>query len=305
MKYLVEKVIKGQKYYYLQYHNKTALLGRSIPENLKQRILDFFEKIAEENTALIPETVKQNFPFKDLTGLEKKHFFYLCLSQSELFSSEYRDFLVWYSVLFTYNSNRAEGSKVSEPEIEKYIFSKKRIPKTRTDREIFNSYHALKFAMSKQMKWNPKHIRHVHHLLLQGMEDNLIIGKWKNENNTAPGNQPTADFKAVPEQMKKLLAWLNDEIKKKHYPPLLALQFYTRFEKIHPFLDGNGRVGRILLNAILHRFKYMPVIFFTENHKSHCEALRQAIEARAKKFNLHFLEQAEKTSKLLREKIGI
>ena len=86
-------------------------------------------------------------------------------------------------------------------------------------------------------------------------------------------------------------------MKEKLYPPILAMQFYFRFEKIHPFLDGNGRVGRILLNSLLHKYSYMPVIFFSTAHQSHCEAIRQALEGRPKKFYRHFLEQVAKSHK--------
>ncbi|MDP4007664.1 MAG: Fic family protein [Candidatus Peregrinibacteria bacterium] len=88
--------------------------------------------------------------------------------------------------------------------------------------------------------------------------------------------------------------------KRRMYPPLLAIEFYIRFESIHPFIDGNGRTGRILFDAILFHTDYMPIVFFTENHASHCKAITKAVEGRYGNFQKHFLEQAEKTIKLIK-----
>jgi Fic family protein len=303
MKYLAKKVIRHEPHYYLQFETHNKHLGNFVPENIKPQMLEFFNAIGTTKSKTLSAETADAFPHKNLQRLEEYHYWYLCLSRSELFQEQYRAFIIWFGILFSYNSNRAEGSKVTQPEIEKFILSRARTPKTKSDREIFNSIKALQFALSDHMKWNLKQVRQIHSLLLDGMEDPLIIGKWKNEENAAPGNQPTTPSKKVPAQMKILIGWLKKEMKKKQYPPLLAIEFYTRFEKIHPFLDGNGRVGRILLNAILHKFDYMPVIFLTGNHKAHCEALNQAIAGRPTKLNLHFLDQADKTNKQLKEKL--
>lgn len=303
MKFITKKVIRGKSHYYFQYEGFSRHLGTFLPDDLKQQLLSFFDHISENKFKVLPAETVRAFPHKSLERLEKYHYWYLGLSESELFQQQHLAFVIWFSIFFTYNSNRAEGSKVTRPQIENFILSKKRQPKTRTDREIFNSYQTLKFAMGPQMKWTVKHIKHLHHLLLQGLEDPIIVGKWKNEENVAPGNQPTVPSRDVPVQMKNLVLWLKDQMKKKRYPPLLALEFYSRFEKIHPFLDGNGRIGRILLQGILHKYHYMPVIFFTENHQAHCHALNQAINGRSQKFNLHFLEQADKSWKVLSGKL--
>jgi len=192
---------------------------------------------------------------------------------------------------------------VTKDEIELFASSKIKKPKTKTTREIYNSFEAINHAFSSDMKWNFKNIRYIHELLLDEL-DPIIAGKWKTENNVAPANQPTTDFKKVSKEMRELLEWLNNEFRKKEtYPPELALKFYCRFEKIHPFLDGNGRVGRILLNSILYRFNFPPVIFFTENKQEHSSAIQQAIGGRWDKMYKHFLLQVKKTEEILMDKI--
>lgn len=299
MEYVVKKVSKGISYYCFQYQRFTKSLGVSMPKNLKAQMLAFFQIIGSRKFELLSQETKSQFPYGDLHALEEFHYVYVCLNH-ELFALELQDFMLWFSILFTFNSNRSEGSKVTRPQIEQFAFASISRPKTKTDREIFNSFRALRYALSPKMKWNLKHIKQIHALLLDEI-DPLISGKWKTENNVAPGDQYTASFQDVQEYMKELIVWLKQSFKKKVYPPLLALQFYCRFERIHPFLDGNGRVGRILINAILNKYHYMPVIFFGNNHKEHCAAIAQAIEGRTRKLHKHFLEQAQKTYRELKK----
>lgn len=301
MKFITKKVIKGNDYYYLQYKGYTKLLGRVIPSEIKKKLEDFFRMVAVKEYIKVNSKTLALFHPKKLEHLERYHYTFLVCSESELFQHKYADFKLWFAVFFTFNSNRSEGSKVTRPEIEKVILKNIKKPKTRTDREIYNSTRALWYVLSKDMKWTLKDIKKVHFLLLDGLDDEHIVGRWKNENNVAPGNQPTVSAQEVAVEMAGLMNWLKKEIKGKRYPPLLALDFYSRFERIHPFLDGNGRVGRLLLNGLLWKFRYMPVVFFTSAHQSHCEALRQALDGRPWKFYRHFLDQADKTYKLLVE----
>ncbi len=296
MEFLTKKVIKGRTYYYLQYEGYAKSLGAALPGDIKSAFLDFFGAIAEKKYKSLGREVIKQFPYSKLEELEKMHYWHVCVSQSEYFRKEYVKMFLWFAILFTFNSNRSEGSRVTRPEIEKIALAGRlKKPKTKTDREIFNSIRALNYAFSKKMKWNAGNIKKIHKMLLENLDDPEIIGKWKNENNVAPGNQPTVDYKQVKTAMNELMIWFHAEAEKKTYPPLLALGFYCRFERIHPFLDGNGRIGRILLNAILYKYKYLPVIFFTKNHREHCTALSMALEGRFAKLNTHFFKQAKKT----------
>ena len=298
MKYLSKKVIKGKTYYYIQYRGYSRSLGTSLPSDIKKQLIEFFLNVSVKEYQKLPSNVRTDFKFGDLKTLEDNHFLYTSF-KNELFSEHYQQLLLKFIILFTYHSNRQEGSRVSRKEIEDLAESNQRKPKTKTDREILNSFEAFHYATSAKMKWNMKQIRWIHFLLLKQI-DPLIAGKWKNENNTAPGNQVTSDYKDVASEMQALLSWLNEELRRgAFYPPKLALQFYSRFESIHPFLDGNGRVGRILLNAILDKFNYPYIVFFSENAGQHSEAIRQTREGRWQKMYKHFLDQAKKTDEAL------
>jgi Fic family protein len=62
----------------------------------------------------------------------------------------------------------------------------------------------------------------------------------------------------VPADMTALISWYSRNREMLH-PLVLAVYFHVGFETIHPFVDGNGRVGRLLMNFILHKFEYPMV----------------------------------------------
>ncbi len=294
MKYIARKVIKGKAYYYLQYKKYSKNLGPYLPLDLPQQLIDFFQTIGEKEAQKIPADIKEKFKYGRIETLEKLHYFYIVLKH-DLSKKLHDHFYKRLALLFTYHSNRSEGSKTTKKQILDFSHSRIRKPKTKTQREIFNSFMAFNHITSSEMKWNMKSVKHLHTLLLDDL-DPMIAGQWKKENNIV-GNHLTVDHRQVPSAMKDLMSWLSNELKKKTiYPPELALRFYTRFEFIHPFADGNGRVGRLLLNAILYKFNYPPVIFFSENHQEHCAAIEQAQEGRYKKLHKHFLKQVKKTN---------
>ena len=302
MKFISKKVIKGKSYYYLQYQQYSKYFGPEFPSALD--VLDFFKNVAVQEYKLLPSSVKKNFKYGNLKLLEESHHDYIC-HENEFFANVQAAFMAKFVSLFTYHSNRQEGSRTTKGQIEKFVASHIRKPKTPTEHELVNSFEAFQYAILNDMIWNLKHIKKVHRLLLRNL-DPLIAGKWKKEDNAAPENQLTVSHKEVESKMKDLLEWLHLRFKKRDmYPPELAINFYCRFEAIHPFQDGNGRVGRILLNAILKRFKYPYVIFFSENAIEHNAAITAALAGRWVKFYKHFLKQIKKTDDTLKPKTHI
>lgn len=94
---------------------------------------------------------------------------------------------------------------------------------------------------------------------------------------------PTGEifYFASPEEtaskMFDLMSWYQDEIRKNNLHPLVfATKFHYKFVRIHPFDDGNGRVSRILMNIILMKFAFPPVIVQTELRDSYLNALQYA-----------------------------
>lgn len=76
----------------------------------------------------------------------------------------------------------------------------------------------------------------------------------------------------VPEMMQDLVAWYRANVKKMH-PFELAVLLHTRFELIHPFTDGNGRVGRALINFILERAGYPTLYLGLAQRKDYLDSI--------------------------------
>jgi Fic family protein len=76
----------------------------------------------------------------------------------------------------------------------------------------------------------------------------------------------------VPEMMKDLVSWYHANFKKLH-PFELAVLLHTRLELIHPFTDGNGRVGRALMNFILERAGYPTIYLGLSHRKDYLDAI--------------------------------
>ncbi|MCD6011355.1 MAG: hypothetical protein K0Q79_1217 [Flavipsychrobacter sp.] len=103
-----------------------------------------------------------------------------------------------------------------------------------------------------------------------------MIGKWKVNNNYLYSyKNERIDFvppAEVPERMHNLVNWVNAEKEKIDsdrgalHPAIIAFKFHTEFVSIHPFYDGNGRIGRILTNIILISYGYPPV-YIKENER--------------------------------------
>ncbi len=299
MKYIKKKLIKNREYYYFEYPLKeaggtfTRYLGVELPLNIKVLLREYSEEIARKTAAKVDMGDKNYFLPGGVETIEKSRFRHRALTH-ELFSREFSLFKSLFYILFMLNSNRAEGSKVTRPDIEE-IMERRVKPKTIIEKETINSLEAINFALSKEMRWNEKSIKQIHRLLFWNIHPE-IAGKYK-QVEVVVNNSATTPSKEVKKEIKRLLIWLKKN--RKMYPPKLALELYWHFEAIHPFEDGNGRVGRILLNSWLIEQGYAPLIFFSENHSSYCNAIAKAINGNKKPLSKHFIESVKKTEKAI------
>ena len=153
-------------------------------------------------------------------------------------------------VRLTYNSNHIEGSRLTEDQT-RYIFETRTLgslpPDVSVDDvlETTNHFRCVDHIIaSAEEPLSEEYIKHIHLLLKSGTQFSAIYGagKYKNLPNTVGGIETTPPVE-VPRAMRALLAWYNGY----KAPTFEAIvEFHYRFECIHPFQDGNGRIGRLI-----------------------------------------------------------
>lgn len=153
----------------------------------------------------------------------------------------------------TYNSNRIEGSKLTQDQT-RYIFETNTIGATKESVNIddiietTNHFRCIDLIIDKaKAKLSESFIKELHFLLKSGTSDSgkdwFNVGEYKKLPNEVGGNE-TCPPKEVATKMKELLSAYYT-IENKTFEDIL--DFHYQFEIIHPFQDGNGRVGRLLL----------------------------------------------------------
>lgn len=170
----------------------------------------------------------------------------------------------------TYNSNHIEGSRLSHDQT-RYIFETNTIG---LESEVLNVDDVLETANhfrcidmiidhAKDVL-SEKFIKELHFVLKNGTSDSrkewFVVGDYKKIPNEVGGMNTTLP-EEVAQRMKELLKEYNDK-KEKSFEDIL--DFHVKFERIHPFQDGNGRVGRLIL--FKECLKYNIVPFIIDDH---------------------------------------
>ena len=152
----------------------------------------------------------------------------------------------------TYNSNHIEGSKLTHDET-RYIYETKTIGvnnkafKVDDIIETVNHFRCIDLAIDfANRKLSESFIKQLHRVLKTGTSDSkepwFMVGDYKLIPNEV-GDRSTTDPKVVKQEMKKLVDAYN---KKTSHTFEEIVEFHVNFECIHPFQDGNGRVGRLI-----------------------------------------------------------
>ncbi len=170
----------------------------------------------------------------------------------------------------TYNSNHMEGSRLSHEQT-RYIFETKTIGmqgeavNVNDIIETVNHFYCVNLVIdSAESLLTEKFIKKLHYELKKGTDDSMkdmfCVGEYKKIPNEV-GGEETVVPEHVAAAMKKLLAEYNHDNKvPKSFDEIL--DFHWKFEKIHPFQDGNGRVGRLILFKECLRNGIVPFIIY-------------------------------------------
>ena len=161
----------------------------------------------------------------------------------------------------TYHSNSIEGSTLTEPDTAAIIFDNVSIPdKTITEQlEAKNHQSALNYLFDFVVRGDEideKFILKLHSILMNSIRPDA--GQYRNHGVRITGvDLPTANYMSIPKLIDELVSTLQ---KKTKDIVSLTTIVHAKFEKIHPFSDGNGRVGRLLMNAMLLKANLPPAI---------------------------------------------
>ena len=179
---------------------------------------------------------------------------------------------------WTYNSNGIEGNTLTLREtqvvLEGITVGGKSI---KEHLEVINHEKAILFlddlVKDKEIinEWN---IKNIHRLVLKDI-DNENAGRYRTENVTIKGAvHVPPDYLMVPELMEMLVLKYKDW--DKYHPIIKAALLHGELVKIHPFIDGNGRTSRLVMNLSLMNSGYLPVIIKKEKRLDYYNALDKA-----------------------------
>lgn len=187
----------------------------------------------------------------------------------------------YFDVELTYNSNAIEGNTLTITETKVILEDGITIGKGKTLKEhleVINHKEAIDYVediVNKNIDISEKVIKDLHYIILKSI-NNENAGRYRSVNVliSGSGHKPPEHF-LLPEKMQELINWY-DENKNQLHPIVLAAEFHHRFTFIHPFIDGNGRCGRLLMNLILMRNGYPITVIKMEDRNDYMAALEKA-----------------------------
>lgn len=184
----------------------------------------------------------------------------------------------YYRVGLTYTSNALEGNSLTESETKVVIEDGLTIE----GKPLHDVYEAVGHAKAYDYLYELSHdiplteesVCMLHRIFYQQINPEMA-GQYRHIPVFISGSQyavsPVAE---IPRRMQQLIQWYNDHERKMH-PVLLAAELHQRFVYIHPFVDGNGRVARLLMNLALLRNDYNIAIIPAVTRVEYVAALEQ------------------------------
>ncbi len=296
-----DKNIKGKKYRYAVESirlpdgriKKIEKIFKNEDKNKIQNIFD--EKRKEEFIKFSINNYKKNHIFSEeqIKKIEEMKYNYNKLLR-KIPKSNYNDLWDRFAANFTYESNALEGNSLTLKDVSMIMFENVSI-KGKDLREIYetrNSREVVKMIIKNKFKINHEDIIKIHKILVKDLEidegykkfPNVIIGK----------RLKTTPPEKVDGEMTKLIKWYTENIMSIH-PLEMASIFHGKFEQIHPFADGNGRVGRFLINVILTNNKYPPLIIRKSQRLSYLTALEKFDDKHKDNLERFILEKYKET----------
>jgi len=200
---------------------------------------------------------------------------------------------------FVYNTNAIEGSTVSLEEVKEIVENEKK-PVGYDEIETKNVAAAVEYIRKTDEKLSLDFLLKLHKICFDKTKD--FAGKFRNVNVIIKDSSGKIIHSGVPKDqlsnyLKNFILWY-EENREKFKPLVLASILHNQFEFIHPFQDGNGRVGRLLSNFILLKNNYPPINILLEGRAEYYKILNEYSKNDNLKPTLDFfIKQYKKTLK--------
>ena len=298
------KTINKKKYLYAEYSfrlpngkiKKISKLIQKEEEKNKKEVKEYFlKKQIEAYKKYALENYEKDIIFSEeqIKKLEQIKVEYKEIMR-RFTKKQIKDILDRFTVNFTYESNAIEGNSLTLKDVT-LILGENIVPKNKDLREVYetrNTREAHELLFSNKIKINVKNIIKLQEVIVK--DTGVSRGFKKLPNYIAMRNLETTPPEKVEQEINQLIKWYDDN-KNKLHPLRLATEFHARFEAIHPFEDGNGRTGRILLNAVLLEHNYPPLIIRKTARVAYFSSLEAFDKGYKGKLERFLLDKIKKT----------
>src|SRR3989338_4172524 len=271
--YLAHSYREGEKV-----HKMRKFLGADLDESLlneRKTKAEILIKEEIEKYKVIKDPLKSEISLRDI-GFVKKLEKSIPIKISHLSEKQWQVF----SELFTFNTNAIEGSELNSMEV-KGVLEEDKWPRDKSKQDIAEAYgvnEAIKYIREAKEHISIGLIRKIHKIVFKNSK--VFAGELRKhgeevviKNRLGEILHESAQQSRVLYLLKELVKWYEEH--KNKYPVLiLAAVVHDQFENIHPFRDGNGRVGRILMNNILIKHNYPPINIDLKNRAEYYESLQ-------------------------------
>lgn len=297
---VVNKTIKGQQYLYFQDSVKTEggtkILNTCISRNdtEEHELLKAKENAFAKHLVKILKAVqlikKQNYCFEIIPDSDPEELVDILeilkiqysTYKKALTKEELEEFEKDVFIKYVHGTTAIEGNTLTEEQAFRLLdadltTANKTVNETL---EVANYKDVKEYLKGYSGEVTEKLIKRIHQLLMHGIKgyNGKLINAGEYRTNQAilrniGFRPPPAD--AIPDRMRYLLAEYRSKKEKKVHPLELTSYFHQKFEEIHPFQDGNGRVGREILNYILVKEGFPPIYLTEEKESEYLSALQE------------------------------